>query len=389
MIEQAKAAIKVRIIGSPVGATTGLSRYALNLKQALANFELKITTESLELPRFPAFIYKFALKAGFDLKTFFTTYPLNWVSAPEFATITHLTSQNQASAVAFRQPKHLVITVHDLITLACRQQPEITGYLKFYDKFFDNLAARGLKKADMLITDSEQTKKDIIKHLGYPAERIKVIYLGIDHQTFKPLVVSEDFYNKYNLNKETAYILYVGSEDPRKNLGRLLEAFAQLTNKLPNVQLLKVGSARFPQERLKLLTLASSLNIADKVRFFEQVSDTDLALFYNVAGVLVFPSLYEGFGWPPLEALACGTPVVASNTASLPEIVGEAGLCVNPYDVTALSNALERVLTDQTLSASLRRMGLTQAAKFSWERTACETLSVYKAVLNYIHDFSS
>ncbi|HEX2914879.1 MAG TPA: glycosyltransferase family 1 protein [Chloroflexia bacterium] len=370
----------VVLVGGASSSLTGLSRYGRNLSTALSQQGQPIIPGAIARPPLPGPFFNLARKMGFDLNTFFSTYPLALAARPEQGLL-HLTSQNLASAVAFKKPARLVITVHDLITLACRQQPEITGYMRFYDRLFDNLAARGLKKADFLIADSEHTRQDIIQRLNYPPKCIKVIYLGVEHAQFKPATVSADFYNRYNLEKNKAYLIYAGSEDPRKNLRRLLAAFKLVTEACPQARLIKVGAARFQGERQALLAEIEKLGLAGKVHFFDQVSDEDLVYFYNLASVFVFPSLYEGFGLPPLEAMACGTPVVCSSAAALPEVVGEAALLVDPFDVPGLAAAIERVLCEPGLSAELRRRGLERAAGFTWERTAQQTLEVYRQVL--------
>ena len=180
---------------------------------------------------------------------------------------------------------------------------------------------------------------------------------------------------------DESYILYVGSERRRKNLGRLFEAFAALKPELPELKLVKIGSAgrskKFRDDTIKQL---SSLGIAGDVIFVDHISELELAYYYSSATLLAYPSLYEGFGFPPLEAMACGCPVVTSNTSSLPEVVGEAGIMVDPYDTSSLVRAMRRVLTDSGLRNDMVRRGLEQAKKFSWERTAELTLQLYNKV---------
>lgn len=366
--------------GGGTRSVTGLSRYSYNLALALEREGHLVMPGSTDLPPLPGALVALLKKAGFDLKAFFTTYPLALSSTAEDS-IFHLTSQNLASAVAFTRPKRLVITVHDIITLACRQQHEITGYMRFYDKLFDRLSLRGLRRADFLVADSEHTRQDIIKYLKYPPERIQVVYLGVEHDKFKPLVVPDDFFKRYNLDRDHTYILYSGSEDPRKNLHRLLAAFKLLAGRFPEVYLLKVGAARFQGERNRLLAEIEELGLVGRVRFIEEVSDNDLVYFYNVARVFVFASLYEGFGLPPLEAMACGTPVVCSNSSALPEVVGEAALAVDPYDTRAIALAIEQVLVDPALVVTLRERGFARAQQFMWEKTARQTLQVYQKLI--------
>jgi glycosyltransferase involved in cell wall biosynthesis len=254
--------------------------------------------------------------------------------------------------------------------------------MKVYDRMFDGLMRRGLKKASAIIVDSDQTRRDVTEVLEYPIDRMHVVYIGVDQEVFRPLTVTDEFLCRYNLQRDVPYILYVGSEDPRKNIRRLIEAFARIADRWQEARLLKVGAARFTAEREQLLHHIERLGLTERVHFFDQVPDADLAYFYNIAHVFIFPSLYEGFGLPALEAMACGTPVVASSTSSLPEVVGDAALLVDPYDVADISSAMEKLLLDDgTLRQVLRQRGLDRAAQFTWSRTANQILQVYQHVL--------
>ncbi|MEI7555051.1 glycosyltransferase family 1 protein [Candidatus Chlorohelix sp.] len=366
----------VRMVGLSEGSSTGLSRYARSLYQELTRQGVAVGLTEFKNPPIPSFVGKL----GFDSAKFFSTFP---VALPDSVgnTVTHLTTQNHASAVVFKKVERLVVTVHDLITLCYNHYPEFTTHLKFYDKFFNRLAAHGLKKAGMLIADSEYTRQDIIRHLAYPSDRIKVVYAGVNHQNFRVKEVPPNFYQRYNLREDIPYLLNVGSEDPRKNIRRLLAAFAMVSTELPAVRLLKVGAAEFRHERQSLLDAARQLGISDKVDFFDRVSDTDLAYFYNIATAFVFPSLYEGFGLPALEAMACGIPVICSNATSLPEVVGDAALLFSPTDTVEMATLIKWVLSEPDLQKHLRRLSLEQAALFSWEKTAIETAKIYRQVV--------
>jgi glycosyltransferase involved in cell wall biosynthesis len=231
-----------------------------------------------------------------------------------------------------------------------------------------------IKRASHVIATSQHTKKDLIKYMRIPESKITVIYDGIDHNIFK----------LYDVNLrilDRPYILYVGSERPRKNLGSLFEAFAVLKKEIPNLNLLKVGSAgRYDRYRKESQRKLVCLGIGLDVAFIEYVSEHDLASYYRSAELLAYPSLYEGFGLPPVEAMACGCPVVTSNVSSIPEVVGDAGILVNPHDVNSLIQAMKRVLTNSRLRDEMVRKGLEQVQKFSWEKTAELTLQVYNKV---------
>jgi glycosyltransferase involved in cell wall biosynthesis len=186
------------------------------------------------------------------------------------------------------------------------------------------------------------------------------------------------FRERFGLAGDCKVVLYVGGEGPRKNLPRLLRAFARVKAALPGVKLIKAGAADLPAWHDRLLTLRSELALDDDVLFVNHLPEEDLVAFYNLADLFVFPSLYEGFGLPPLEAMACGAPVVCSDAASVPEVVGDAALTVDPHSVEELAAAMLRVLTEPDLREELRQKGLAQSQRFSWERTAQETIAIYR-----------
>lgn len=205
------------------------------------------------------------------------------------------------------------------------------------------------------------------------------IYSGSTTRHFQPLeeVNITKVLKKYKINQP--YILYVGSFDARKNLLGLLNAFSKLRQHLPAWKLVIVGARKW--KSTPVFEVVQRLQLEEYVHFTGFVEEADLPALYNGADLFVFPSLYEGFGLPVLEAMACGIPVVTSNTSSLPEVAGDAALLVDPMDVEAIAAAMQQVLSDPGLAAELRRRGLEQASKFSWERTARETLAVYEKVL--------
>ena len=280
--------------------------------------------------------------------------------------IVHLPNQNFARFAFFRKYPYIV-TVHDLIRFYFRFDPE-----KITERILLRCDIRGIKRASHIIAISQNTKDDLIKHLKVSEDRISVVYNGIDHGIFKPC-------DKKLLDEP--YILYVGSERPRKNLGTLFEAFAQVKNEFPDLKLVKVGTAgRSEKYRSDTMEQLTTLGVVEDVIFVDYVSEEDLACYYSAAALLAYPSLYEGFGLPPLEAMSCGCPVVTSNTSSLPEVVGEAGIMVDPYDTDSLAQAMKRILSDNKLRDDMVRRGLEQAGEFSWEKTAEQTLEVYDKV---------
>jgi len=285
--------------------------------------------------------------------------------------IVHLPNQHFARYALFLN-RPFIVTVHDLVRCCFNFDRESVS-----EKMLLNLDKRYIKRANHIIAVSESTKSDLVNYLKIPESKISVIYNGVDHNVFKPYRV-RPYHVRLHYRQ---YILYVGSERRRKNLGRLFEAFAALKPEFPDLMLVKVGSlGRCKEFRSQTLETLSRLGITEDVIFIDHVSEKDLAYYYSSAALLCYPSLYEGFGFPPLEAMACGCAVVTSNTSSLPEVVGEAGIMVNPYDTRSLAQAMRQVLTDSELRDSMVRKGLEQSKKFSWERTAELTLQVYNKV---------
>ncbi|MDQ1300446.1 MAG: hypothetical protein QG637_364 [Chloroflexota bacterium] len=235
-----------------------------------------------------------------------------------------------------------------------------------------------LRRAGAVIAISESTRRDAVRIYGLDAARVTVVYGGVDPGFCPaPSEAQAAIRQKYALPER--FILSVGTIEPRKNLTVLLDAYHTLRQSDPELGLVIAGrrgwrSAAF-FERLQTLGLAAV------VRLLGPVPDADLPALYSAAAVFAYPSLYEGFGLPPLEALACGTPVVASSASSLPEVVGEAGLLAPPEDVAALAAACRRLLDDTPLRANLRARGLAQARRFTWEAAARSTREVYRAVV--------
>jgi glycosyltransferase involved in cell wall biosynthesis len=272
----------------------------------------------------------------------------------------------------FRQAR-TVYTLHDLIFL---HYPE---HHLLYNRWYLTLTMPlYLKAADVIVTPSECSRQDAIKFYGLPETKIKVIYEA-PAPTFKPITNSaalDHIRQTYNLPEK--FILYVGTIEPRKNLSRLLEAFKPLLINWPDLKLVLVGKKGWLYE--SFFQRLQTLGLQDQIIFTGYVEEADLPAFYQLAEVFVFPSLYEGFGLGPIEAMACGTPVISSNSSSLPEVVGKAGLLINPTDTAALSEALRRVLADPELRANLFQQGLIQAQKFSWQKAVDELEAVYHSL---------
>jgi glycosyltransferase involved in cell wall biosynthesis len=264
-------------------------------------------------------------------------------------------------------------TIHDVIPYIYPTTSSRLDWLIY--RFWLPLAVRRL---DAIITDSRQSKADIVQYLPVPPEKVTVIPCAANKR-YRPLPAADVQPVLARHGIDFPYILYVGSIAARKNLPRLLEAYAQLRGWSARWRLVIVGARKWKSS--PVYETVQRLNLAAHVHFTGFVEEEDLPALYNGADLFAFPSLYEGFGLPVLEAMACGTPVVTSNSSSLPEVAGEAALLVEPTDVAAIAQAMRRILADEALAADLRARGLARAAQFSWERTARETIAVYEQVL--------
>ncbi len=238
---------------------------------------------------------------------------------------------------------------------------------------------RTARNADHVITCSEYTRRDIIKTYKLRPAKVTAIHLAAAKR-FSPVAYDEitRVRAKYGLPSE--FILAVGSIQPRKNLGRLIDAYSLLSRRMDTPPLVLAGKKAWLYKE-SIAAVARS-GFSDKILLPGFVPDEDLPAMYSAATVFVYPSFFEGFGLPPLEAMQCGTPVITGNRTSLPEILGDAGVMVDPYDVSSLADAVERLLRDQAVRAELGRRGIEQAKRFSWENTARDTLKVFEKVVS-------
>ena len=265
-------------------------------------------------------------------------------------------------------PCPVVATIHDLSFI--RFPHMFRPANRLYLTIMTRLSAR---RARRLIAVSEHAASESVDLLGTPREKVTVVYHGVD-EVFRPRSASEvdEFRRRKGLPED--FVLFVGTLEPRKNLVRLIEAFAQIDE--GRYQLVLAGGKGWLYD--DLFTRVEELGLGDAVLFPGYVPNEELPLWYNAASAFAYPSLYEGFGMPVTEAQACGTPVLTSNVSSLPEAAGEAALLVDPYDVDALASGLKRMLGDQALRKHLRDEGLARARAFTWARTARETAQVYR-----------
>ncbi len=265
-----------------------------------------------------------------------------------------------------------VVTIHDCIHLMFPQYLPNRIALA-YARTAISLAAR---RATRIITVSESSKRDILRYVDVPPEKIDVIYnayderFGIEPREEDVVRVRE----RYQLHDE--FVLYAGNVKPHKNLERLVSAFDIVRRRgLDHLKLVIIGDEMSKYTALRRAVHKHQLH--KYVRFLGYLPEETLAVMYRLAGVFVFPSLYEGFGLPPLEAMASGTPVVTSNVSSLPEVAGDAAVLVDPYDPEAIADGMYRVLTDERLRSDLRRRGVARAREFSWETSVRRVREIY------------
>lgn len=246
--------------------------------------------------------------------------------------------------------------------------------------FLERAVPASVAAADLVIAISEQTKRDLVVLLDVPPERIAVVPLGVD-ACFRPVTDAAALAAvRTRLGVTAPFILSVGTLEPRKNLTTLVAAFARLkrSRRWPH-RLVLAGRPGWLYE--DVFRAVERLRLRDEVVFAGYVAETDLPALYSAADAFAYPSLYEGFGLPPLEALACGTPVVCAAAGSLPEVVGDAALLVPPEDEAALAAALERLLEDRALRATLQQRGRERAAQFTWAACAARTRELYRRVI--------
>jgi glycosyltransferase involved in cell wall biosynthesis len=264
-----------------------------------------------------------------------------------------------------------VFTLHDL---AFRHYPETFTTLNRW--YLTLMIPRFLRAADAIVVDSECTRRDAIRFYGIPEERLRVVLPGVK-SLFRPVRDPghlDEVRSRYGLPER--FILYVGTIEPRKNLAILFEAVKLLP--LAEVKVVIVGSTGWLSH--ETFVRLQRLGLEERVILTGFVPEEDLAALYSLAEVFAYPSIYEGFGLPVLEAMACGTPVVSSNSSSLPEVVGDAGIMVAPEDAAGWEETLERVLRNAELKTELRERGLRRAARFTWEAAALSTREVYRQV---------
>lgn len=356
---------------------TGVGTYTYNLIKEISkilpedsiyliDYTNHYTFSSLNKITFGSFVanipkksYIWHLYSQFKLRE--NNFDLDIIHSPENSTlVTKLKFQKK------------IITVHDI-----RQHvfPEFNIETMLSYLFLPTT----LKNADKIITVSNSTKNDIINYFQISADKIQVIYEAADKK-FKPLEHEDLLPIKKKYSLDFPFILYVGNLSKHKNIPQLIKAFYNIRKLDCNHKLVIAGKKKWKYK--EIFDLIDKLDLHDEVIFTGYVSDKDLPALYNLADLFVYPSIYEGFGLPPLEAMACGCPVITSNTSSLPEVVGDAGIMVDPYDVDELSTAIFKVLSNDVVRKDLVIKGLDRVKMFSWEKCAKDTINVYYEVCN-------
>lgn len=272
-------------------------------------------------------------------------------------------------------PCKSVVTVHDV---SYRKYPQ---FFSPRDRLVLNtLIPLSIRRADAVLTISNFSKREILNYYPFLEGKVHTILLApkLNYQKSPHFTETRKVLEKYQIQEP--YLLFVGNLQPRKNLRRLIKAYARIQDEIDPVKLVIVGASKW--RSTDVFDLVQNLGLVDQLIFPGYIADDDLKILYTQAKAFIFPSLYEGFGLPILEAMVCGTPVVCSNTASMPEVAGEAALYINPYEVDEIAAAIQRILQDNTLAGELINKALTWVQEFSWEKVAKETLAVYKSLLS-------
>ena len=354
------SAKKVLIGGLSISSqNTGVQYYSKYLFETIAkkrneNLEIEMITHKKRGYKNPFY------------RVFYEIFLLNKWTKQNNISLYHATNY----IVPFFLKSKVVLTVHDLIAIDYPKLCKNTSVV-----YFNLFLRRSLKKAIRVITVSETVKKDIVMRYGIPQGKIKVVPLAVD-KSFKRQL---DFNVKRKYDLPEKYLLFVGNLEAKKNLNRLINAFELLKkeNAIEH-QLVLVGKKGWKTGNLKRKT--KQLGLKDQVRFLGYVPKEDLPTIYSLADLFVFPSIYEGFGIPPLEAMSCETPVLISSHGASPEVCEDAGFIVDPYCIKDIAKGIMTILTNKELQRTLIHKGKEQVKKYSWNKTALETIKVYEEI---------
>jgi glycosyltransferase involved in cell wall biosynthesis len=345
-------------------ATGGLKRKVRNLKPETWNLKPGMRVRLRTVPLTDDWLARLWHRLRLPIPVEIITGPLDVFYSPDFV------------LPPTRRATRTLLTVHDLSFLHC---PE--AFVPALRRYLERVVPRSIARADRVLADSAHTRSDIVSLLGVSPDKVEVLYSGVPAR-FRPEAEPgerERLQARYGIGDQP-YVLSVGTLQPRKNYLRLIRAFANLKPETlkpeaakPETQLAIAGGRGWLYEDI----FSEAERHGDRVRILGFVDEGDLPALYRSAVLFAFPSLYEGFGLPVLEAMACGVPVVCSNASSLPEVAGEAGLLVDPLDTDGLAEAMRRVLEDSRLRREMIARGVAQAARFTWERAARQLVDVF------------
>ncbi|MFC1941897.1 glycosyltransferase family 4 protein [Chloroflexota bacterium] len=345
---------------------SGIGVYTLSLHAAIKKLDSGIDLFTLEAQLVNRIYRKISIhvwSAPFAwMLSVLTNFNFMWNIPREYA-LYHITSPSLG--IAARRIKPSILTIHDFMPFT---SPRFSADLLLRKSMED------LTKAQRLICVSNYTKEELLRLFNVDPNIVRVVHNGLDHDQFMP----RDKVNSrkmLGLSDDKVVVLHVGSEEPRKNLPVLFKAFHQFQKRHPESLLIRIGTTS-PATR----SLVDSLGIADKIQYYNNVNNPEL--FYNAADLFIFPSTLEGFGFPPLEAMASGCPVIASNSTSIPEVVGDAGILLDPQDVEGFAEWMFKVYNDEAIRDPLIEKGFKRSEAFSWDICARETYAVYQEILS-------
>jgi len=359
----------------------GIGRYGVNLINHLAKILLDETQDEifvffhrsfdrslLDEREHLNFIEKYTrIKSNVLRKAIFLPFSVRGLKMDVFHGVDHIGLPFLYKSKTCRY----VVTIHDLITRIYPRSFPIKQRL-----VQNTLLPHILRKADKVIVDSRATENDVRKFYPNQAEKIRVIYAGVESQFYpRSQDEVEKVLDKYSIGFK--YFLFLGTLEPRKNIVRLIEAFIKLKQE-GSIEHRLVITGRKGWLYKEILEKIQKSPFSQDIIFTDFVNDEDLPFLYSGAEIFIYPSLYEGFGLPVLEAMACGTPVIASNLSSLPEVAGEAGILIDPLEVEEIVQAMDKLSRDRELREELQKKGLERAKLFSWERVAKDTLELYQ-----------
>lgn len=293
--------------------------------------------------------------------------------------ILHVLSLEFCEILARKKRDPTVLTVYDIIALL----PNASQLIPYPWNCKKKISAiKSIKNADRILTISEYSKEDILKYIKVKENKIDVIYLAVNHDIFYPRENNEIIKTKYGLLPDSIYIINVGTDGPRKNIETIIKVIKILKDKKMDVQFIKIGRYNDSSyQHQKIVSMINEYGLQNNVVFHKYVPAEDLPNLYSISDLMIYPNLYDGFGLTLLESMACGCPVICSNTTCIPEIVGNAAITVNPLDIKKIADYAYELLNSNTISEHFREEGIKRASEFTWEKTAEGMVKSYKELL--------